>query len=255
MKSINLRILSILLVLSLLIGSMVLPASASEYASSKETDGSLDLYANHNDLYTNDELEQISEVLSTWSTDELNDYISYLAEASSSNANLRYTVPTGSGQAAWLAAAQILEENGYPCVAALIESSLHGVDYVQNYTVAYGDSGIFQTKIKTTSAYATYRAQLKAGTAVNGKLITFDSSENADLAYSLHSCTAYYTSIGAGNLKTYSWYIYDVYDFAWDAEYNSPLISLVNNVAYLSQQMNVLQVIDVYIHFAPVGTL
>lgn len=255
MKSNNSRILSIVLVLCIMTGSMAFPASASEYSTTDGAEDSIDLYTHHDTLFTNDELDQLSDVLSTWSTDELNDYISYLADVSSSTANLRYTVPTGSGQAAWLAASQILEENGYPCVAALIESSLYGVDYVQPYTVAYGDSGIFQTKIKTTSAYATYCSQLKTGTATNGKLITFDSDENADLAYSLHSCTAYYTTIGVGNLKTYSWYIYDIYDFAWDAEYNSPLISLVNNVAYLSQQMDVLQVIDVYIHFAPVGTL
>lgn len=233
--------------------SMSVPAFASE--PSENNVETLDIYSIQDNLYSNDELNQISSILATWSTEELNSYISYLAECSQDGMNARYTVPTGSGQAAWLAAAEILEDNGYPCVGALIKSSLYDTDYIEVCTAAYGEAALFQKTIKTTSAYSTYRTQLKSGTAVNGKLITFESSENADLAYSLHACTAYYTTTGAGNLLTYSWYIYDVYDFAWDDEYNSPLISLVNNVAYLAQQVNVLQVIDVYIYFAPVGTL
>lgn len=228
------------------------------FACSDDTSGieqeSISLHSVQNEPYTKDELLQMTEIFSGWENDELNEYIDYLA--SNSSMQTRASVPTGSGQAAWLAAAAIVEDE-YPCVAALISSSVFGQDYAELVPLNAEDvTGLFQTKIKSTSQYRNYVKQLQAGSAKNGELMTFESSTNADLAYSLHSCTAYYTTfeplLGIGS-NTYDWYIYDKYDFAWDEEYNSPFISLVNNAAYLSQQIGALNEIDVYIHFVPVS--
>lgn len=228
---------------------------STAFADSPDSLGEIpDFMCDKQGEYTQDELAQMSEIFSTWSNDKLNAYISYLAEETEQQSATRASVPTGNGQAAWLAAAAIVED-AYPCVAALIESSVLGVNYSEVISVSSGDnSGLFQAKIKTTSQYSNYVKQLKAGTATNGKLMTFTASQNADLAYSLHSCTAYYTKSGSGNLTTYSWYIYDLYDFAWNEDYNSPFITMVNNAAYLSQQIGALKAISVYIYFSPVGT-
>mgnify|MGYP006866340163 CR=1 FL=1 len=249
------RIISVVLCLALL---SAMPVFAAE---PENTQGiSLEeipdfMLSGHEEEYTQEELNQIEGIFSTWTDDELNGYISYLAENDEQQATTRANVPTGSGQAAWLAAAAIVEGD-YPCVAALITSSVYGETYIERVSVTGGDSlGLFQKKIKKTSQYSNYVSQLKAGTAKNGKLFTFESDENADLAYSLHSCTAYYTKTGTGNLAMYDWYLYDIYDFAWDTDYNSPFIYLINNAAYLAQVVGSLQVIDVYIYFSPVTVL
>lgn len=230
------------------------PALAVSDGMTSEAQEGINLYCVQDELYTNDELIQIAEIFSNWTDEELNDYISYLA--TSCQGQERAYVPTGNGQGAWLAAAAIVKDK-YPCVAALITSSVLGQAYVESVPTNADDvTGLFQTKIKSTAQYKNYVRQLQSDSAKNGQLMTFESSENADLAYSLHSCTAYYTTYESpfvnmpGN--TYYWYIYDKYDFAWDEEYNSPFISLVNNAAYLSQQIGALNEIDVYIHFMPV---
>lgn len=248
------RILSAVLSGALCIFSLATSAFAYSGNMQETNQERVDLYCGQEEFYTQEELAEIAEIFSGWEDDELNEYISYLSTIDSVQA--RAYVPTGNGQAAWLAAAAIVEDK-YPCVAALIYSSVLNQDYVESVGLTADDvSGLFQTEIKSTNQFRSYVRQLQSNSAVNGKLMTFESSENADLAYSLHSCTAYYNTIEpilgiSGN--SYAWYIYDIYDFAWDEEYNSPIISMVNNAAYLSQQIGALNVIDVYIHFVPVS--
>lgn len=246
------KILSLVLFGALCFSMTVTSAFAYSNDMQENERENIDLYSIHEELYTQKELTEIAEIFSGWEDDELNEYISYL----STIASTQTSVPTGSGQAAWLAAAGIIEST-YPCTAALIRSSVYAQDYIESVAANADDvTGLFQTTIKSTSQYRSYVSQLQSDSAVNGKSMVFESSQNKDLAYSLHACTAFYTTItstlgSSGN--TYAWYIYDVYDFAWDEEYNAPIVSMINNAAYLSQQIDVLNVIDVYIHFVPVS--
>lgn len=143
------KMASVLLSSVLCFSLFATPAFAcSDDISGIEQDG-IALYSVQNETYTQDELLHMTEIFSGWENDELNEYINYLA--SNSSTQTRASVPTGSGQAAWLAAAAIVEDE-YPCVAALITSSVLGQDYVESVSLNAEDvTGLFQIKIKSTS--------------------------------------------------------------------------------------------------------
>lgn len=143
----------------------------------------------------------------------------------------------------WLAAAQAAKLAGYPCSGKLIECSVLGL----NYNESKGAGGLFRDKIVGTSTYKNYINKIKKGTYSTGVgyVLTHPKSENADLYYSLHSCT--YTTTKTGSI--YKVAVYDLYDFAL-MNYDGLFTGIVNNRAWLCQHTGVLHKIHVNISFA-----
>lgn len=195
-----------------------------------------------NDLLSKQEVTKVNNMLEGMSDEELNQIISDVKNSSNSMVKSA-TVPTGNIQLAWLAAAQIAENNGYPCAAALVRASVNNSAYTETII----GNGVCRNKIKTTSLYKNYVKKLKAGSAVSSSM-TFTKATNADLFYALHKVSISYTTSGYGNLKTYNIKVHDVFDFAKDNNYNDLFTTLVNNWAWLCQQTGVLNPINVNIY-------
>lgn len=173
------------------------------------------------------------------SNEELNNFI--LQMKIESNISVAAPdVPTGNLQLAWLAAAQIAKNNGYPCAAAMVVASVNNQAYVEEDI----NHNLCRPKIKETSVYKNYVSRLKRGLSVS-KSMTFTKSADADLFYSLHNVSISYTPFGSANLKGYSISIHDVFDFDLDNNYNDLFTSLVNNWAWLCQQTGVLHPITI----------
>lgn len=141
---------------------------------------------------------------------------------------------------AWSAAVLILKKNGYPCTAALMECSLNNASYNEGGFAALSGSGLFNKKLKTSTKFINYKKKVRNGD--NPKGINFDSKDVTDLYLSLGHVDTKVTSRSI----TYTSEITDVYDFDYN-KYKPILVNLVNNAAWLSQNMNVLHNINVKI--------
>lgn len=163
------------------------------------------------------------------SNKELNDFIDSIAAQYNSQARTSVVVPTASLRAAWLAAAQIAKNMGYPCAGTLVEKSAMGANYNET-------NGMFAQKIKTTSAFARWR---KNHTETS---LIFEKHDNADLFYALHQTACLFSGNSSGARAT----VTDTYDFKPE-RYNDIFASSVNNWAWLCQQTGVLRNIQVTI--------
>lgn len=163
------------------------------------------------------------------SNKELNDFIDSIAAQYNSQARTSVLVPTASLRAAWLAAAQIAKNMGYPCAGTLVEKSATGANY-------YETNGMFAQKIKTTSAFAMWkRNYTQPGFAI-------EKHDNADLFYALHSVNCSFSGNSSGARATVS----DTYDFKPE-RYGDIFTASINNWAWLSQQTGALSNIKVTI--------
>lgn len=132
-------------------------------------------------------------------------------------------------KAAWLAAAQVARNHGYPLAATLVE---HSVLY-RRYSETNGE---FAKAIKRTSAYKRIINKTSGSDA-------FTKSDNKDLFYAIHKFS--FTSASGSQGKRF--WISDKFDFALDTSYDNLFTSIVNNWAYLNQNMWVLHPIKVSI--------
>lgn len=190
--------------------------------------------------------------LSQMTKDELNLYIDQIAkicEVNNSGTVSLYTtnseIPGMVGQA-WLAAAEIARDEGYPCAATAVECSVNNVNLTESTHVVYGD-GPFITKLKSTSAYQTYLSSLLASGKANANgSFEITKSDNSDLYYALHNVTTSATGTFPGTtMASYMITITDVFDFALDNDYDDLFTTLVNNWAWLCQQTHVLHPITI----------
>lgn len=176
---------------------------------------------------------------------ELNQYINDIANTSNENISTHTTVmvATENLKQAWLAAAQIARNNGYPCAASLVEFSVNNYKYAET-------SGLIGNKILSTSTYKNYINNIKnnSSSSISGYM-TFDKSVNSDLFYALHNVNINTQKMGIGQYITMNVKITDTFDFAYDNNYDSLFTSLVNNWAWLCQQQHVLNKIPVEINF------
>lgn len=187
------------------------------------------------------------EELANMTNDELNALIDSIAK-SSSQSTIKTTSATDTIKTAWLAAAQIARNAGYPCAATLVECSVYNIPYTESFVLS---GGLFETKIKSTSTYKQYLSNVKAGRISPGQstVLQFTKSVNADLFYSLHQATFVTTKSTMAGYTTYTVSVYDVFDFDFIARYDDLFTTLVNNWAWLCQQTNVLNPISVNITF------
>ncbi len=128
-------------------------------------------------------------------------------------------------QAAWLAAAQIAKLRGYKLSAKLVECSVLNNNYSET-------NGMFAKAIKKTRLWKTMKNR-------NNGSVAFTKAINADLFYSLHRCN-YHT-------QSKKIIVTDLYDFKLENSYKCLFSSLVNNWAYLNQNLSVLHKIKVKI--------
>lgn len=184
-------------------------------------------------------LEQLSTQFENMTNDELNKYIEGMAVSSLARGT---TVTTSSVKGAWLAAAQLAKNAGYTCAATLVVCSVNGTSYTET------DGGAFGKKIKATSVYKNYFNTVKSSkkTSYSGSLC-FTSG---DLFYALHNVSIKSSGTLVGTaFASYIHTVSDVFDFAYDNNYNSLFTTLVNNWAWLCQQTGVLNKISVKITF------
>ncbi|ADQ05335.1 hypothetical protein Calow_1806 [Caldicellulosiruptor owensensis OL] len=161
--------------------------------------------------------ENAHEVFEKMSNEELNNFINNIATSYSnsktSQTSILQTVSVeqyNSIQLAWLAAAQIARNYGYPCAATLVECSVKNIPYSEC------GEGLFTNKIRTTSVYKDYISKLKSDSKIPNS-ITFSKSDNADLFYALHKVNI---KSSKGLLSIYTITILDTFDFAYDNNYN-----------------------------------
>lgn len=180
--------------------------------------------------------------ISNSSINELNQYIDKLAGSTydssknttendaltgESNRNL---VTIAELKLAWLAAAEIAKRKGYPCAAKLVQNAVLNKDYYEN-------NGMFSKKIKLSS---DYKAWLNNSSASSFRFTS------GDLFYALHRVESKIVSSSSQGIMVH---IHDVFDFAYDNDYDNLFTSLVNNWAWLCQHSYVLHDIDVDIYF------
>lgn len=192
----------------------------------------------------------LNEDITTMTKDELNSYIDQIAKICQSNDtgashSVNTEVPGLVGQA-WLAAAEIARDEGFTCAATAVECSVNNIDLTETTHVVYGD-GPFLSKLKTTSAYQTYVDSLLTSgkTTVEGSF-EITKSDNLDLYCALHNVTTSATGTFPGTtMASYMITITDVFDFAFDNEYDDIFITLVTDWAWLCQQTHVLHPITI----------
>jgi len=178
------------------------------------------------DIWEIGTIQEIEKQFSEMSNEELNKYISRVYEEfsfkvkeDSSKSSIYSPVQT-----AWLAAATIAKNSGYPCAAKLIEYSVINKPYKET-------SGIFAEKIKKTTKHKKWARDTSA------KSIVFEKNDNSDLFYALHSVNI---SVNASSSEGAKILVSDYFDFAYDNKYDSLFTSTVNNWAWLCQQTSVL---------------
>lgn len=169
-----------------------------------------------------------SKELASMTNAELNALIDSVTELAESGV----VMSSEAIKQAWLAAAEIARNKGYPCAATLVEHSVKNFPYTELVSLS---GGLFERKIKPTSVYKNYLADIKAGREGlgKGKVLQFKKSINADLFFSLHRCTCTTTKSTLGGYTTYTITINDTYDFEVDLDYDDLFASIVNNWGWL----------------------
>jgi len=249
------RALSLLMIPILTFGS----TNVIQAANSTNLEEYVEITDNNNhvivfnaDMQTN--YDDAIQELEKMTNEEMNQYIeNVMIQYSSSNTYLMNDETSvnriGSVdpiQTAWLAAAKIIENKGYTCTARLIQDSVSGTNYVENDP--FGANGLFSKKIVSTSPYKNYLSKLKNNKKLP-KGLEFKKSDNADLFYSLHNVDITSRANMPGTAyATYNFTITDTYDFKYE-DYNDLFTSLVNNWAWLSQNISSLHKIRVTIMF------
>jgi len=202
---------------------------------------SADMNVKNNSVLFSDTIDQFSKMNIT----ELNKYINdiYKGQLKTSKSNSTNVVdPITDLKLAWLAAAQIAKLNGYPCAAKAVEYSVLGIDYTEDN----GSSGLFASKILNSSAYRNNIGYIRRnGLTYSNEVIEFTKSDNSDLFYALHNVTMTVNKVS----NDYPVEIFDIFDFAYDNNYDSLFTSLVNNWAWLCQNTFVLNDIYINIYF------
>ncbi len=196
----------------------------------------------------------INNKFSSMTNEQLNQYIDNIKK-SFNNTNMTTSnisgtkavtsSSTGTIGEAWLAAAQIARNAGYPCAASLVECSVNNYAFTENS--ALGNSALFHDKIITTSAYKSSPYNTKSQSSLSGSIV-FNKSDNSDLFYALHNVNISVTNTNPGTIYNMcTTKITDTFDFAYDNNYDSLFTTLVNNWAWLCQQTSVLNKIPVTI--------
>lgn len=129
----------------------------------------------------------------------------------------------------WYAAAKIME-NRFPCASELVQCSVFGTDYTET-------DGRFSTAIRKSSDYKAWR------TTCSDSSMAFSSG---DLFYALHKVGIAVVSHTSGGGRVC---ITDTFDFEFETELGSVLVTLINDAAWLSQQVHALTPIKINISF------
>lgn len=100
---------------------------------------------NQNSDSTNSSLKDAIKQFETMSNEELNQYIDNIKNSYFTESTYSISSANTSPSLAWLAAAQILKNNGYTCTGELIKDSVNNQNYSENSLSA---SGLFSKKIQ-----------------------------------------------------------------------------------------------------------
>lgn len=196
-------------------------------------------------------INEIENPFASMSIDELQSFVdsiantSYNTDIESSSSVLSFPRPrpvistsNGIWKLAWLAAAEIARQMGYPAAATLVEHSIENNDYIE--IEGYSGNTFFKEKIIKTNAYKSF---IKSGKSFDG--IEFKKEDDADLFYAIHHCASTLTTANGRSMVC----IYDEFNFElWDYEGNI-FASIINNTGLYFQMRYVLNEIDVYIVF------
>lgn len=196
-------------------------------------------------------LESLNEKFDTMTDEQLNQYIDEVKESYTVKSQGRSTLSASTAKsstnisAAWLAAAKLMENRGYPCAAKLTVNSVLNKNYSE---AKVSPTGLFSAKIVKTTAFKNYLKKVKNNKAPAG--IAFEKNDNADLFYSLHNTDATTKVNFPGTvIATYNVTITDTFDFSLNTDYKSLVTAIANNGAWLSQQTGALNKIKVSILF------
>lgn len=222
----TMRIISVMMAIVLIISSLPC-VMASNVVPDEELAKTSYQIETEADNEANVEITAIENDLSDMSIEELNDYIHSLYLQSTASGGSSERAPILS--AAWIAAAEIAGRAGFPCAAAIVKSSARGQNYVES-------NGLLANKIKTTKAYAEWVISTST-------YITFEKSDNADLFYAIHHADVYVTGGPSGARQRFI----DTFDFKFETDMQDLFSTLVNDWAWLSQNIGALSPIRVQV--------
>ena len=148
----------------------------------------------------------------------------------------------GDLQAAWIAAALIAYEMGYPLSATLVIHSVINEPYTE-YT------GSFSSVLPSSPSFINVLHDFRSSglpSLLNYQELSFPRYEVEDLYFSLHAVSSadfyrYYNSVTV--------HLLDIYDFDLSCS-NSLFVNIVNDWAWLCMHADVLNVISVNITFS-----
>lgn len=196
----------------------------SSYVSIEDFNDPIDVL----NVNTREDNLKMTKSLDNMNDEQLNEVIDYVAN-NKNNISYRSTASNTKNKlkVAWKAAAKIARNNGYPLAGTLVEYSVEDIRY-------YEANGMFSDAIKKTKVYDRMKSHKGEGQE------EFTTNDSKDLYYALHGVTYYH---GKNNRL----FITDTFDFELNTDYKNTFSTLVNNWAYLNQNIDVLNPINVTI--------
>lgn len=220
---------------------------------------SINIYAidsYNEDIYVDTISTTMERDFSLMTVDELNAYIDNIVASYNVNETVGVqstTANIGPVESAWLAAAEIARQNGYPFAAKIVENSVYNINYSET-TDPFGLNGglPFINKIKETQPFIEMSKKvLKNGVDVEitdpdaCKII--EKKDDADLFYALHKIgySAKFQPSLVGMKRTCLITMEDTFDFELENNYDDLFTTLVNNWGWLCENAGVLHPIKI----------
>jgi|GEM_PF-1629406 len=236
-KLIKIKLIKKITSLALIISILGMPLSTTVQANAfTDVKDNNEIKMSDFESMTNEELNQyIDNVMLSYQNNNVSDGITTNG----------VTVPQGSLEGAWYAAAQVAKNMGYVCAGTLVEYSVNGYSYTENSLTT--GNGLFAKKILAASEYNQYFwSNISGKTSTSGSF----AFKTGDLFFALHNVSIQSTATLPGTIyTTYAITITDTFDFALDNNYDSFFSTAINNWGWLSQQVGALKKIPVKISF------
>lgn len=163
------------------------------------------------------------------SIEELNDLIHTLSLLSTAVDEDAAAPRANAISLAWIAAAEIASNSGYPCAGTVVKFSALGEDYIES-------NGLLAETIQTTDAFSAWKSEL-------GDYIVFEKSDNSDLFYAIHNANISLTGNSSGARAR----VTDIFDFELETDMGDLFSTLVNDWGWLSQNIGALSAINIQV--------
>lgn len=165
--------------------------------------------------------------LSRMSVAELQNLIHLIALQDEASDKL--SLPDHAISLAWIAAAELAYDSGYPCAGTVVKASAYGDNYIE-------ENGLIANTIAASDTFAAWKQNRKDS-------IYFEKSDIPDLFYAIHAAEIHVSGSSSGGHAQ----LYDKFDFKFETDMGDLFSTLVNDWAWLCQHISALTPIDVWV--------